>query len=329
MRRLNHILSVLTEPWLRAQYDLMSDSESNEPLQLDPRVARQRMLQELFHFDRKAAIWLACGALIAGILALTLADLHAGSTSDRTAGVDVTVADASSLPDATASLDTRIDELRKRFPPELSRGVAKSAVIPNRDDPAPAPEVSRFEPPPVKSPAYESRLDNRLAEQKQAPVALPPPPTIHPVQPDLARAMVAGPAMPSAHPPEVVKPGPANGIAGLWRYVPSKQPTPRPGVYSAEHVEVGISEEAGVLYGYYNAHYMVPDGVILPDVAFKFSGSSGNAAANGTWAGGNGNRGEIRLRTVSNNALEVIWITTHMEHANSLASGKVTLSRAN
>jgi len=94
-------------------------------------------------------------------------------------------------------------------------------------------------------------------------------------------------------------------------------------------VEVGVSEESGVLYGYYTARYAVPDGGVSPDVNFKFSGVLGPNASTGTWAGTNGNRGEIRLRALSNDALEVVWVTNHVEHANSLASGKVTLSRAN
>ena len=121
----------------------------------------------------------------------------------------------------------------------------------------------------------------------------------------------------------------ANGLAGLWQYNPSKQTIQKPGLYAAQQVEVGISEESGVLYGYYAAHYFVPDGGVSPEVTFKFSGESGTDSATGTWSGVNGNRGEIRLRALSNNSLEVVWVTTHMAHANSLASGKVTLSRAN
>jgi hypothetical protein len=92
---------------------------------------------------------------------------------------------------------------------------------------------------------------------------------------------------------------------------------------------VGITEQSGVLYGYYTGHYLVPDGGVSPDVTFKFTGESGRDAATGTWAGVNGDRGEIRLRALPNNALEVVWVTTHMGRVSSLASGIVTLSRAN
>ncbi|MGA2186460.1 MAG: DnaJ domain-containing protein [Bryobacteraceae bacterium] len=333
MRRLNHILSVLTQSRERAQYDLMVDSEQSAPVRWDERLVRRHLFRELFRFDRKAAVWLACGVLISGILAaILLANLHDGYTADRAGNADVAVATAPPSPDATASLESRIDQFRQKFPPPEPSPV-RATVAAKRDrgmvqtPPAPAkPDVA----PASKSVSSEARPENRASEQRQAPAALPPPVARPAGQADLARAAEPAPSSPTPRPPEVMWPvRAASGLAGLWRYNPSKQTAQKPGLYAAEHVEVGISEESGVLYGYYTAHYLVPDGGVSPDVAFKFSGESGRDAATGTWSGMNGNRGEIRLRALSNNALEVVWVTTHMAHANSLASGKVTLSRAN
>jgi hypothetical protein len=333
MRRLNHILSVLTQPWERAQYDLLVDGEQSEPVHWDERLARRHRLRELFRFDRKAAVWLACGALISGIPAvMLLASLHGGYTTDRAASDDVAVAYAPPLPDATASLESRIDQLRQKFPPpEPSHASAENAAkegsgmvqtppAPTKPDVAPS---SRFVSP-------EARPENRASEPRQASATQPPPVARPAVQADLARAAEPAPSSPAPRPPEVMWPvRAASGLAGLWRYNSPKQTIQKPGLYAAEHVEVGISEESGVLYGYYTAHYLVPDGGVSPDVTFRFSGEPGRDAATGTWLGVNGNRGEIRLRALSNNALEVIWVTTHMAHARSLASGRVTLSRAN
>lgn len=336
MRRLNHVLSILTQPWERAQYDLLLHSEQSGAAHWDERPVRRNPARELFRFDRKAAVWLACGTLIAGVLAvIVLASLRDQSTTDRAAGTDVAVARASSLPDATASLESRIDQLRKRYPPpaEPSHARTKSSV---EEEPVPAeippvrgkPAAPAASPPGTVVPA-PARVENRTPEPKQSPVAAPPVVRSTPL-PELPRTLPPLPPSSAAPPPESARPvPPAAGLEGLWRYSPARQIAQKPGLYSADHVEVGVSEESGVLYGYYTAHYLVPEGSVSPDVAFKFSGASGGGAATGTWSGVNGNRGEIRLRVLSNNALEVVWVTTHMEHANSLASGKVTLFRAN
>lgn len=124
-------------------------------------------------------------------------------------------------------------------------------------------------------------------------------------------------------------PHPTRRLAGLWRYDPAEQTTQSPGSYAAEHVEMAVTDESGVLRGYYTAHYRVPAGGVSPDVAFKFSGQPGKDVATGRWSGANGNRGEIRLRVLSDNALEVVWVATSVKHANSLIAGKDTLHRAN
>jgi hypothetical protein len=333
MRRLNHILSVLTQPLERMQYDLMLDGEQSAPADWDERLERNSAFRELFRFDRKAAVWLACGALVCGILAATLlANRHDGHTADRAASADESVTGGSSVPDATASLESRINQLRQKFPPpEPSKAEANSAANEDpgtvRTPPAPAePDVA----PASRAAGYEARPERRAAEQIQAPPA-PPPPVARPAgQADPERMAEPAPSSPVPRPPEprrLARLG--SSLAGLWRYHPPKQAARKPGLYAAEQVEVGISEQSGVLYGYYIGQYFVPDGGISPEVTFKFSGASGGDAATGSWSGTNGNRGEIRLRALSNNALEVIWVTTHMEHARSLASGKVTLTRAN
>ena len=329
MRRLNHILSVLAEPRERMQYDLMLDGEQNAPVPWDERGERRRMFREIFHFDQNAAVWFACGALLSGVLAvILLASVHGGNAADHSANADVAVASAPSLPDATASLESRIDRLRQKFPPpDPSQAEAKSAT---EEDPVPVqtpPEPSREDVAPAINSFSAAQEQRRATEQKQTLALLPSPEARPAVSPDVARAAELPPP---ALGPEAGRPARSvSGLAGLWRYNPPKQAAQKPGLYAAERVEVGISEQSGVLYGYYIGQYLVPDGGVSPDVSFKFSGDSGGDAATGIWSGTNGNRGEIRLRALSNNALEVIWVTTHMEHTRALASGKVTLSRAN
>jgi hypothetical protein len=147
---------------------------------------------------------------------------------------------------------------------------------------------------------------------------------------EVARAPEPAAPSPAPSTPAVTRPAlRAGGLAGVWRYEPTQEAARSPGFYAAEHIELNVFDESGVLHGYYTAHYMVPAGGISPDVAFNFSGERGRDAATGTWSGANGNRGEIRLRVLSDSALEVVWVTTRIKHANSLVSGKVTLRRAN
>ncbi|MGA3023403.1 MAG: DnaJ domain-containing protein [Bryobacteraceae bacterium] len=329
MRRLNHILSVLTQPLERMQYDQTLDGEQSAPVLWDQGPERGHLFRELLRFDRKAAVWLACGALVAGVLAvLLLADFHSGYAADHSASADLAVATAPTAPDATASLESRIDQLRHKFPPP--EPAPAEAKVPEADggmlQASPAPARSAVAPA-SRSVSSEARPEQPALEQRQA-LAAPPPTVFRPAaQADLTRADEPPPLSPGVEARQPVRSG--SSLTGLWRYSPPKQTAQTPGLYPAQHVEVGISEQSGVLYGYYIGQYLVSDGGVSPEVTFRFSGESGADAATGTWSGTNGNRGEIRLRALSHNALEVIWVTTHMERARSLASGRVTLSRAN
>jgi hypothetical protein len=415
MRRLNHMLSVLTDPRERIRYDLMLEVKRNAPSApplWGPSPVRTNGLQELLHFDRKAAVWLVGGALASGILALgaiALSNLHFGTTADHAAGTSVAVSNPPpALPDTIPSLESRISRPGAKSLPEPSQARANSAakrdnatlgtappapkpdltvvsakptVAPPAAQPNSAPNVAKANflpafvkphPPSVAEPdlasavvqpdltastlsvSSKTSLERQVSEQSKAPVALAPPIAGPAGQAELARVVEVGPIptaspasasasrtqlapatapalpVPAPHSAEVMQPAkPAAGLTGLWRYNPGEQTDQKPGFYAADRVEMGVSDESGVLRGYYTAHYLVPAGGISPDVAFKFSGEPGRDTATGKWLGANGNQGEIRLRVLSNNALEVVWVTTRMKHANSLVSGKITLSRAN
>ena len=498
MRRLNQMLSVLTQPLERVRYDLMLEAERNAPPAPSlwgPPPEREHAVSELFHFDRKAAVWLSGGALAAGIVAvIVMSSLQVGTTADHAADVAVAVSNAPApLPDASASLKSRISRSREQLPlpeplyasahapaktaarektamvpaapaaakPTLAASASKPQLPPVVAKPAPAPKptfaasapkpqlppvaakpvpapaakqnlaasaskpqlppitakpvpapaakrtlaasASKPQLPPVaakrvpaptakqtlaasaskpklppvvakSSPAAaakpdltaaakpnlapasrstnsDARLENRPSEPMQS-AAAPPVPAASPAQANVRHAVeIAAASNPTSAPvnataparaPEPAPPSPAPGtpsviqtalrsagLAGVWRYEPTKEAARNPGFYAAEHIELNVFDESGVLHGYYTAHYLVPAGGISPDVAFNFSGERGRDAATGTWSGANGNRGEIRLRVLSDSALEVVWVTTRIKHANSLVSGKVTLRRAN
>jgi DnaJ-like protein len=235
---------------------------------------------------------------------------------------------------------------KPQLPPVVAKSVPAPAAKPDLTAAA-KPNMA----PASRSTNSEARLENRPSEPIQA-AAAPPVPAASIGQANVTRAVeIAAASNPTSAPagatplaraPEPASPSPApgtpavvqtalraGGLAGVWRYEPTKEAARNPGFYAAEHIELNVFDESGVLHGYYTAHYLVPAGDISPDVAFNFSGERGRDAATGTWSGANGNRGEIRLRVLSDSALEVVWVTTRIKHANSLVSGKVTLRRAN
>jgi hypothetical protein len=242
--------------------------------------------------------------------------------------------------------------------PSVAASSTKSVSVPSPKPNLPATQTtpdlaaaSAKPNPPASKPA-EARLETRSPEPIQAVVEPPAPAVTSTTQAKVARAVEVPPAIsatpapasgtelarasvpaspaPTPRQTEMAQPArPSPGLAGLWRYDPAPESARTPGFYAAEHIELDVFDEAGVLHGYYKAHYLVPAGGVSPDVAFNFSGERGRDAANGTWSGDNGNRGEIRLRALSDNTLEVVWVTTRIKHANSLVSGKVTLRRAN
>jgi len=216
--------------------------------------------------------------------------------------------------------------------------VSAASAKPNLPASKPATSEARLEtrsPEPIQAvvappaPAASSTTQAKVARAVEVSPATNPTPT-PPSGTELARASVPASPTPAPRQPEAAQPvRPSPGLAGLWRYDPAPEAARTPGFYAAEHIELDVFDESGVLHGYYKAHYLVPAGGVSPDVAFNFSGERGRDAATGTWAGDNGNRGEIRLRALSDNTLEVVWVTTRIKHANSLVSGKVTLRRAN
>ncbi|MBL8229478.1 MAG: J domain-containing protein [Bryobacterales bacterium] len=117
-------------------------------------------------------------------------------------------------------------------------------------------------------------------------------------------------------------------MAGNWYYVrPPGASGLRDDVYPPEYIETVIVEESGTLRGRYRARYRIPDRAISPEVAFQFSGRAGPDPARLPWTGPGGARGEVRLRLLSANSIEVAWIASELGSAQGLGSGSATLVR--
>ena len=98
-------------------------------------------------------------------------------------------------------------------------------------------------------------------------------------------------------------------------------------LYAPEYIEAVIAEANGSVRGRYRARYQVSDKPISPNVAFLFEGRPKGNTASLQWSASGGARGEVQLRLVSENSLEVVWTATEMGKELGLASGTAVLVR--
>ena len=139
------------------------------------------------------------------------------------------------------------------------------------------------------------------------------------------------PAAATSIPPMIatIEPPPAyrrSAIAGDWLFVP----TPRAvsgGLYPPEYIELRVIEGEGLVRGRYRARYRVPDRAISPAVDFRFEGPAGSGDTSFPWRGAGGSQGEVTLRLLSGNALEVTWSASQLGSDLGLVSGTATLVR--
>jgi curved DNA-binding protein CbpA len=164
----------------------------------------------------------------------------------------------------------------------------------------------------------------RLGDQRDTHTAAAPAATLAPVP--------AAPAIISARipPPPVsrpaVEPQARKHFAGTWFY-PRSRIIGQTSLYAPEYIEAVIAEANGSVRGRYRARYRVSDKPISPNVAFLFEGRPKGNTANLLWSASGGARGEVQLRLVSENSLEVVWTATDMGKELGLASGTAILVR--
>lgn len=145
------------------------------------------------------------------------------------------------------------------------------------------------------------------------PLSLPPP------------VAVAG-----VPPPAAVAPAPSereSNFGGTWVYVrPRISPSKLP-MYTAEYVEAVIVEQSGILRGRYRARYRVPDRPISAEVTFRFEGKHNRGTAEAPWTGAGGAKGNLKLKLISRDKVELSWIATELGSQMGLASGTAVLTR--
>lgn len=198
--------------------------------------------------------------------------------------------------------------------PEIARGGKAATVVPAapaeaQRQPGPAPARTRL----VRQPEPEI-----IPDASAAPVLIEPPTVeyVHPPQSILPFPV----SLPTP-------PAPPRCLAGNWFYVPSVSHPAGRGLYAPEYIELRIREDAGTLRGSYRARYKVTDQAISPVAAFEFESPAKLPSAHLPWAASGGANGEIALKLLSGDLLEVKWRAYRLSDDFFFTAGQATLVR--
>jgi hypothetical protein len=295
MKHLNFINDVLTDPVRRSQYDASLLPAS---FVTDVRPAG-RPAGKLPLTGRDMGL-LAAGAALGSLLWLLperpLNTAPAPDLTRRDAGQPV--------PEAQRPTEKRPKE-SARVPAELSKTrQLLEAVRAERD--AALAELAE-----TRAPAFEPAHAPPIRAVE--PLSLPPP------------AVVAGVPAPASLSPAASERG--SDFGGTWVYMLPRISPAQLSMYSAEYAEAVIFEQSGILRGRYRARYRIPDRPISAEVTFSFEGKHNSGTADLPWTGAGGARGDLKLKLISRDKVELSWIATELGSQMGLASGTAILTR--
>lgn len=345
LRRLNHLFHVLSDPELRRMYNLSLQQYLPAPRHNGlPLGVRQEVtwadlgrIRVRLRIKPGAVVWILIGA-IALSSAIFWIRWPVPEPPSRQARERLQASDA-----ATGTAERAKGQPTSAIPvrPE---GLASEPE--RKRDQAERPERERR---PASEHSYASVADRRLAGSSEA-MALkisqnenPLPASSRTVTSVQAPANVRGVERSEAVvPPTIVAVAPKDvdpsppptipkaqpvSVSGKWLYVPRPDDS-RKSLYPAEYIELRINNRGGVLQGKYYGKYRVSDRAISSEIKFKFEGRQGDEVSILPWAGNNGSKGEMRLKRLSDESIEVNWITTTFGQSNTLASGTAVLYRS-
>ncbi len=296
MRRLNFVHAELADPARRSQYDA---SLLQAPFATNVAPAG-RPGGKLPLAGRDV------GLLAAGVALGSLLWLFPQRPFDRAPAADLARGTAGQLVPAAQRPTKPEPRESARASAELSEAKRRLETVRAERDAAVA-ELARTTGAPAVEPAFAP------AVRAVQPWSLPPP------------TAVAGVPAPTA-----VSPAPSereSSFGGTWVYVrPRISPSQQP-MYSAEYVEAVIVEQSRTLQGRFRARYRVPDRPISAEVAFRFEGRHHTGTAEVSWTGAGGAKGELKLKLLSRDKMELSWIATDLGSQMGLASGTAVLTR--
>ncbi len=288
LKRLNQVVAVLTDPVERRRYDLS--------LAAGPMVRwapAREVAARVAEAARRTWVWWLTAAV--GVVALAL---YSGRHRAGSAAPTVRVGEAG-RPVVAAPQTISVPDSVPISPP---RAPATSKTRTRKEAPAVEATVAPQALPTANAPVEETAPVVSLprATEEHAPEASNPP------------APVAQPA--------------PKGLAGVWLYVPPRAPPEQSeAYYPPEYIELRLIEHADDLYGRYRARYRITDRTVWPEVSFEFQGK--RQQKNFAWRGSGGARGEVRLKLLGADQLEVTWWASELGEQAGLASGTAVLVR--
>ena len=307
MKRLNGIYGILSDPVKRREYDLTL-GERAAPVR-EGRVARWRRWLQGAPGDVRVALGLAGLTLVAGGLYWIL-------TADSKARPPAVAATWAPPPAVAAPLVAPEPKAANPLTKELEH-LRRRALALEAERDAVRAQLAR-----MRAGAYvASRPGPRSA------VTLPEPPAVADPKPLEAVNPPGLPVGPLSAPPAAAARTGAARFAGNWFYAPARMAPAAKALYPPEYIEVSIAEEGGVLKGRYYGRYRVTDRAISPEVRFYFEGRAQQQQAVLEWQGGGGARGEVLLKLVGENSLEVTWSASELGNPPGLAAGTAVLVR--
>ncbi|HYL35413.1 MAG TPA: J domain-containing protein [Bryobacteraceae bacterium] len=325
MMRLNEILGVLTAPAERQKYDasihataapasalVASEAPRWKPIRLGP-----------FRIRVGTIVWSA--SLVVAAVGFSSALLYFehgsagpvyhGSSPPRPLPSPAAVPVTSPIHERTALAS------RERRTKRIAQAGEIDSLVPaapitaaQRRNPPQASQLSTPTAPPAghvfdKTQAEVTRTDPTIPLVADAPGPIAPPPG------------------PSGLNRAGSSPGP---FIGTWLYSKSGPDagTKTSSAYRPEYVEMVIKpEENGKISGKYLGRFHVPDQALSSEVSFAFEGAVAEGTTVLMWHNDDGAEGQVRLKIVSNGAVEVAWYTTRFGTAPKLASGTAVLHR--
>ena len=222
---------------------------------------------------------------------------------------------------------------------------AESAPVARADIPATGRKYEQPEPnakehpgrpapdPPFIGEAQAAVSKNRQNDNVSAPSSRPVPSQsigsqeISPQAPALPAVAAELPKKTETFGPPPILKAQSTSISGKWLYVPTSDDGKK-SLYAPEYIELRINNRAGLVRGKYYGKYRVSDRAISSEINFQFEGRQGDTVSILPWASTNGAKGELRLKRLSDESLEVNWITTTFGQSNTLASGTAVLYRS-
>ncbi|MDQ6758290.1 MAG: DnaJ domain-containing protein [Acidobacteriota bacterium] len=337
LRRLNHLFQILSDPEQRRMYDLSlheflpAQRQHGPPLQVmrhEVSLSNISGVRLRLKIKPGVAVWMLIGTIALGSGVVWMRAPEPQEPSREIAREQIRSTASPNTGSAQAPPPLNFPEQ-----PAQVAGPAAPSEDPNSRGSHETRRRDRADHASREPKAVEARqaIVLRPTPNENRPVVAPLPTAAKPTGSDLIASRPV--SVPEATrnsdapaPPVSVKAQPAS-VSGNWLYVP-KPDDGKKNLYPPEYIELRINNRAGILRGQYHGKYRVSDRAISSEINFRFEGKQGENVSVLPWSGNNGAKGELRIKRLSDESMEVHWITTTFGQSNTLASGTAVLYRS-